>query len=211
MRCRACGFAISEQQLYCQNCGARTAAPREDPLASPSVSCPPAGFLGRNPDASGELVLWKGTYSWKGMIRQFLLAAVGSVALLVSYARVNDPDLQRLIPPILCAIWLVLGGWLLFRKLDIGYTLTNQRLLHEAGILYRRTRRIEAIDIDDLSFEQGIIERMVNVGRIRVIASDASDRSLVLEGIDRPRELYELIEKARRDERMKYGLHVEAI
>jgi len=102
-----------------------------------------------------------------------------------------------------------LGLLLIYRKLDVSYRLSNHRLMHETGILYRRNHRIEVIDIDDLSFEQGIVERLVNVGRIRVATSDISDRDLLMVGIDQPREVYERIERARRKERMRYGLHVE--
>ncbi len=170
-----------------------------------------SGRYGVDPDADPEIVLWKGTFSWKGMLREFLFAAAASLLVWVIAATTNDPQLRQLLWPLPLVVWTGLLAWLGFRKLDIGYTLTNQRLLHEKGILYRRTQRMETIDIDDLSLEQGILERLVNVGRIVIQGSDVSDRSLVLLGIDRPREVYEQIEKARRDERRKYGLHLETI
>ncbi len=212
MRCRACGFSLSPEQLYCQNCGARTlvAADMADDLPA-ATGAPGGGRHGYDPNLDPEITLWQGTFSWKGMLREFLLAVGGSVALLIVSAKANDPQLRQLVWPLLAVVWTGSLVWLGFRKLDIGYQLTNQRLIHSKGILYRRTQRIEVIDIDDLSLEQGILERFVNVGRIVIQASDISDRRLVLQGIDRPREVYERIEKARRDERRKYGLHLETI
>ena len=65
--------------------------------------------------------------------------------------------------------------------------LTNQRFIHESGILRRVSDRIEVLDIDDITFEQGIIERLVGVGTIRVMSSDRSHPELLMYGIENVR------------------------
>lgn len=145
------------------------------------------------------------------MIREMGIALFATIALFYLRATVGDPVVQQFAIPVVGMIWVGLFLLLVYRKLDVSYRLSNHRLMHETGILYRRNHRIEVIDIDDLSFEQGLIERMINVGRIRVATSDVSDRDLLMVGIDAPRDVYETIERARRQERMRYGLHVEAV
>ena len=63
---------------------------------------------------------------------------------------------------------------LAYRKLTCKYRLTSQRFIHESGLLKRVTDRIEVIDIDDVSFEQRIVERIVGVGTVKVKSSDRS-------------------------------------
>ncbi len=46
-----------------------------------------------DPDADPEIVLWKGTFSWKGMLREFLFAAAASLLMWVIAANTNDPQL----------------------------------------------------------------------------------------------------------------------
>jgi uncharacterized membrane protein YdbT with pleckstrin-like domain len=108
-------------------------------------------------------------------------------------------------------VWLGLGLVLVYRKLDVHYTLTSQRFVHKKGILKRVTDRIEVIDIDDVTFEQGIIQRMLGVGTVRLTSSDRSHPELALRGIDEVQRISGLIDDVRRRERRKRGLHIEAI
>ena len=211
MRCRACGTRLANEAEYCHQCGSRVAEENRAPSARDSVV---AARGQRGPDED-EVVLWEGSYSWKAMIGELALAAVGTVGILALRGQAIDPQIDPLIRefalPLIAMIWMAYWAALMYRKLRVGYRLTNQRLIHRHGILYRRTRRIEAIYIDDLSFEQGIVERLFNVGRIYIDSSDVTDRGLALDGIHDPQEVYELVEKARRNERLRYGLHIESV
>jgi uncharacterized membrane protein YdbT with pleckstrin-like domain len=99
---------------------------------------------------------------------------------------------------------------LLYRKWSVAYRLTNQRFVHRRGLLAIRTDRIETIDIDDVAFTQGIIERMMGVGTIRLTSTDRSDPELILRGIEKVQEVASLMDGARRKERVRRGLHIEA-
>jgi uncharacterized membrane protein YdbT with pleckstrin-like domain len=112
---------------------------------------------------------------------------------------------------IVVVLWLSLLGYLLYERLSVEYTLTNHRFIHQTGILRRVTNRIETIDIDDVTFEQGIIERMFGVGTIRLLSSDTSDPKLFLKGIDDVKRVANLIDDARRSERRKRGMYIESV
>ena len=107
--------------------------------------------------------------------------------------------------------WIVPLGILAFRKFNVGYRLTSQRFFHERGILRRVTDRIEVIDMDDITFTQGILERMLAVGTIQVVSSDRTHPELWIRGIDDVQRVAGLIDDARRKERLRRGLHIEAI
>ena len=100
---------------------------------------------------------------------------------------------------------------LAYRRLSVKYRLTNQRLFHEAGILRRVTDRIEIIDVDDVTVEQGIVERMLGVGTIRVTSSDRTSPELHMPGIDHVKEVADTIDQARRAERQRRGLFIESV
>jgi len=97
------------------------------------------------------------------------------------------------------------------RKLGVHYELTSQRFIHKAGILSRRTDRIELIDIDDVSYVQGIVQRMLGIGSIKITSSDRSHPELSMLGIDGVERVADMIDDARRAERRRRGLHIEAI
>jgi hypothetical protein len=166
------------------------------------------------PDSAddAERTLWSDTFSAKAMIHVWFAAAIISVLapIVVSQFTV-DAQVRQWLFVGLAAGWLGLILYLGFRKLDAHYELTTQRFLHEHGILTRRTHRIEVIDIDDVTVRQSIIERMVDVGTIELISSDETDPVFELVGIDRVRHVAELLDSARREERLRRGLHIESV
>ena len=146
------------------------------------------------------------------MIHEFLLAAAVTFVLVSSGAGVfRDDTAWFYIVAFISAMWLLFGGALAFRKLNFRYMATDQRLIHETGILYRILDRTEMIDVDDVRVEQGIIERIVNVGKVRLITSDQTHPTIFFRGIDRVRDVASTIDDARRQERMRRGLHVESV
>ena len=156
MRCRACGSQIRSKDPYCEQCGSRLP---DHPIEGSTRHANPGRLLARRHEAQAaddeEVILWRGRYSWKGLIREILggLVVSGVVAMLAF--RSPDPELSRLAVPAIGLIGLALLLRLGFKKLEVRYTLTSQRLLHEHGILYRRSRRIEVLDSGQSSAHRG--------------------------------------------------------
>ena len=159
-----------------------------------------------------ETVLWTGSFSSKGLIHSWLLALLLTVVMPIGGAYVQADRIEwMVICGILTIVWLGLAFLLLVYKLNVHYELTDQRLIHRSGILLRRTNRIELIDIDDVSHEQGLIERFFDVGTIEITSSDRSHPVILLPGIDHVDHVATLIDDARRRERMRRGIHIEQI
>ena len=192
-RCQACGGQLDPRDSYCGQCGTRQT------LAQGS------------PESERESELWRGGYSWLAAYREYALAILISLGLAVLHW--NRPDFLPILwlLVVLTVLGLALAVRVLLRILDVRYVLTDQRLLHRNGLLYWRTERIELIDIDDIRFEQGLVDHVLDLGRIVLISSDRSDPNLVLDGIARGPWVCETIEEARRTERRRRGLFVESI
>jgi len=105
-------------------------------------------------------------------------------------------------------VWVLLLISLLYRRLCVSYTLTSQRFLHQKGLLRRINSRILLVDVDDVSFEQGLIERILDVGTITLTSTDASDPKLRMLGIANVQEVANLIDDARREERRKRAIYM---
>ncbi len=166
-------------------------------------------------DAPVERSLWKGGYSGKAMYGTWLGALVITIlttVLLAMFARGESAStLWMACGSAICIMWIAVIGTYLYRRLSFHYELTTQRLIHQKGILVRRSDRIEVIDIDDVSYTQSIIQRMLGVGKIVITGSDRTDPELVLNGIDKVEEIASLMDDVRREERRRRSLHIEAI
>ena len=106
--------------------------------------------------------------------------------------------------------WIACIAIYLFYRLGTYYEVTTQRLIHTSGILVRTTDRIDVIDIDDVSFTQGVVQRILDVGTITLMSKDASHPMLVLRGIDKVDKVSGMIDDVRRKERRKRSLHIDA-
>jgi uncharacterized membrane protein YdbT with pleckstrin-like domain len=158
-----------------------------------------------------ERELWSGSYSGKDMIGAWLGAAVLTALLAAGGFIFANVFGLAIALGVSALVWLSLLGYLAYLKLGTSYRLTSQRFIHQTGILMRTTNRIEVIDMDDVTYTQGIIERLVGTGTITILSSDKSHPRLVMPGIDRVQQVSELIDVTRRQERRKRGLHIEAI
>ncbi|WP_226909481.1 PH domain-containing protein [Georgenia ruanii] len=65
----------------------------------------------------------------------------------------------------------VFGDWPLLAWSRRTYTLTTERLATRAGVLRRSGRDIPLTRINDVAFEQGIVDRLVGAGTLKISAA----------------------------------------
>jgi uncharacterized membrane protein YdbT with pleckstrin-like domain len=160
-----------------------------------------------------ERSLWKGGYSPKAMYGTWVIASVLTIAALVGLGLLAGGNQTVWLIGGACILvgWCIAIGSYIYRRLGMHYELTTQRFIHQVGVFVRQTDRIEVIDIDDVSYTQGIVQRMLGVGTIRITGSDRTHPELVMYGIDKVPEIASLIDDVRRDERRRRSLHIESI
>ncbi len=162
-----------------------------------------------------EQDLWEGKYSPKAMFGRLLAAGVVTIGTVVVFFMLpflyNSPFAVWAALIILLLVWAYLLGLLSYRMLANHYILTSQRFKHRDGILVRTMNRIELLDISDVTYRQGPVEIMLDVGDIVINSSDASHPELILRGISQVRTIADQIDNARRIERRRRGLHIASI
>jgi membrane protein YdbS with pleckstrin-like domain len=209
MKCQQCGTEVAAGAAFCSACGAPVAAGAAQPT-SPKQRLNPAA-RSFDPD-DPEQVLWEGRYSKLAMIGAWVGAGLVTIAIVAAGVLVPFEGATWTWATIaIAALWIVLVLRLLYQQLTVRYSMTNQRLIHEHGLLWRQTDRIEAIDIDDVTVTQGPIARMVGVGNVRIVSSDQSTPEFYLQGIDDARAVATMIDEIRRKERRKRGVHIESV
>ena len=237
MHCPSCGVEVVEQAGFCHKCGQRLESADEQAFVGKQQEASPMpdpGFLdrqsddaesaatpgekfkqaatARNAEDEPEEELWQGGYSSKAMIGAWILSGTISIVLLIVwalYVRTRWLWIAMLVAIVL--LWIYQLGKLCYRRMNVRYRLTTQRFVHETGVLRRVTDRIEVIDMDDIAFEQTVIQRLVGVGTIRITSSDKTHPKLVLLGIENVKDVADKIDDIRCSERRRRGLHIESI
>lgn len=218
MKCPKCGAEVQAEAVYCHVCGVRLDAsppdaPEEDAVAEGKENFNQRAAVSRGRTDTVEEDLWQGGFSPRAMFGTWigcgLVTAVALMAALLLSA--VAPWLWMIALPAVLALWAWQGVRFALRRLGLSYRLTNQRFFHESGILRRTTNRIEVIDMDDITYTQGVVDRFFGVGTIKVSSTDVSHPVLTIEGIDDVQRVAGLIDNARRAERLRRGLHIETV
>ena len=235
MQCKGCQAEVPDGASFCHKCGAAIVVDdsgdwgdaanvaketTNEPVPSAPADDRPAARdrlsdmvdSRHNRDDEDEQEIWKGNYSAKAMYFHFSVGIVISiVSAVASFYFASFGRALFIWFSFSAVIAVALLIWLGIRKLSVRYELSSQRLIHKRGILRRVTDRIELIDIDDVTFAQGIVERMLGVGTITVTSSDRTHPKFDMPGIDSVNKIAGEIDDLRRDERRRRGLHIESI
>jgi len=168
-----------------------------------------------------EHELWQGGYSSKAMIGGWI--AAGILTLVALAAAVLVPPAGWIAAAALIPLaWLVPAIRLLWLRLGHHYTLTTQRFLHREGVVSQVNDQILLVDVDDITFAQTLLGRMLGFGIITIRAKDLSIESqnrskksspdaLELVPVDDVQRVANLIDEARREERRKRALYMATV
>ncbi len=186
MLCRQCGAQIPDASAFCNQCGAGQGQPPASPLA------PPAAPQANVP----EETVWSGRWSARASALQWILwfvwvalLAAGYVTVLQEQSRtVHLSLLGAAVLPALVLLWNIA-----MHKLTTSYRLSTHRFFRRRGLLSRRLDELELIRVDDVAVTQDFVQRMLNVGTVTLITTDATDPKLPIVGIDDPVGLKEKI------------------
>lgn len=144
------------------------------------------------------------------MLGYALSLLIASIALVVVSVIYDVPTIT--ISLIIVAVaWLILGSIYGVRRFGIQYELTSQRFIHQTGLLARRTDRLEVIDIDDVTFVQGPVQRILGIGTIDIVSSDRSHPIVKMQGIADVKRVAGMIDDVRRKERKSRSLHIQTM
>jgi len=120
---------------------------------------------------------------WKVLIRPVLIAVIVVAAALVAEVMIPSGSAAPAARLVVAAVALLaLMLWLtvpVLRWRTTTYELTTKRLRLRAGILTRHGRDIPLVRINDVSFEQGPLDRLLGCGRL-VVESAGEHGQIVL-------------------------------
>ena len=144
---------------------------------------------------SPETVLWKGhTSQWVHFWYYFFCALLAAGALAGVPFTAGLSAVALVVP--IC-MWMV--RWWITRT--TVYELTTQRLKITRGILNRRLDELELFRVKDYVMDQPLFLRLVGLGNLTLVTSDASTPRIVLRAIADVQAVRETLRTAVQSER----------
>lgn len=135
---------------------------------------------------SGEAVLIHTRTHWKaliGAITWVVLGVVGFVLLMVLLPSGTAEDVVRWVGIAALAVlvlWFALSP--LIRWLSSSYTITTARIMERNGIFKQTGRNIPLRRVSGVSFEKGVLDRMLGCGTL-LIESSAETSNVVFNDV----------------------------
>jgi hypothetical protein len=214
--CPECKAQVSRAAAACPQCGfpfggATIAGPASAGAAAFATAAP------RAVAPAGEESLWEGRPSLKAlavqMVATALFAILLPVAVYLAYGPVRDAlshashDAADLVAEhedgarttIILGVVALVGarlvrlGWHMLALRSHRYGVSNQRILVESGVFSKSLAEIDVRTIDDITFHQTFVERLLGIGQIAILSSDPSNARVRLVGVPDPRQVRELI------------------
>src|SRR5271155_4183758 len=141
---------------------------------------------------------------WKTLIRPVLVAVLVVAIALVAEALPSGSDAAAIRGAVGVVAVLFLMVWLIvpvLRWRTTTYELTTKRLRTRFGVVTRHGRDIPLTRINDVSFEKGLLDRLLGAGRL-VVESAGEHGQIVLRDIphvaDVQATLFRLVEDEQR-------------
>jgi len=189
MYCKKCGNRNDDDAVYCKKCGMLLDSEDETRVAQRKMSLN---------STQGDVVFKIGP-TLKFIKAGYVLAALGAIVLVALLSLSPIPTWLAAVFGLL--LFLIPAYFHLGQRLT-SYTLTDQCVEIDQGLISRTTRNVPIGRIQDVTVSSGIMQRLLNFGDVVIDNASEEGGKLVIRNIDSPREYADtLLSHIRRLER----------
>ena len=148
--------------------------------------------------------LWRATPAWSLLLGHIIAMIATAILLpvLTHAGAANAIDLEArsrtlwagwLFTLFLLVLQLLIFAVRLMKLRSTIYTVTNQRVMIETGLLSKALSEIDLRYIDDSQFSQTFMQRLLGIGNVTIVSTDKTTPVYVLQAVRDPRNVRELI------------------
>lgn len=144
----------------------------------------------------GEEVIYEGHPSWRSTIAFYLkgLLIALVVGVIVWFAASHAAGVIVFV--VILAVVLLVG---FVRRFFIVYTITNQRLRIQRGIIARRVQQTQIERVQNVNTNQGVIQRILQVGTVDFDTAGTGDSDFSFVGVNNPEDVVVAVDRAHAD------------
>jgi uncharacterized membrane protein YdbT with pleckstrin-like domain len=144
----------------------------------------------------GEEIVFEGRPVWRSILSFYLSGLVGAIVIGVIVGIAASTALG-------VAAWLVLFALVLLvgfiRRVETRYTITNQRLRIQRGILSKSVQQTRIERVQNVNTHQSVFDRMLRVGKVDFDTAGTDDSDFTFDGVGSPHRVVEAVDRAQRE------------
>jgi uncharacterized membrane protein YdbT with pleckstrin-like domain len=144
----------------------------------------------------GEQIVFEGRPIWRSILSFYITGFIGSVVIGVIVALIFSTGAGVLAFLVLFAIDVLVG---FVRRVSTRYTITNQRLRIERGLLSKRVQQTRIERVQNVNTSQTFVSRILRVGSVDFDTAGTDDSDFTFTGVGNPHVVVEAVDHAQRE------------
>jgi uncharacterized membrane protein YdbT with pleckstrin-like domain len=142
---------------------------------------------------AGEEVIYEGHPSWRSTIAFYLKGLLVAVVIGVIVWLITDIGPGAGALAVVFAVVILVG---FIRRYFTVYTITNQRLRIQRGIIARHVQQTQIERVQNVNTQQGVIQRVLQVGTVDFDTAGTGDSDFTFIGVNNPEDVVVAVDKA---------------
>jgi len=142
---------------------------------------------------SGESVIYQGHPSWRAIVGFYLKGILAAVVIAVIVALVESTGLAIVVGAGIVAVTILAG---FIKRVATVYTITDRRLNIKRGIVARKVQETRLQRVQNVNFNQGVYERIMQIGDVDFDTAGTDDSNFVFAGVAQPEQVVEQVDRA---------------
>jgi len=144
----------------------------------------------------GEQVVFEGRPVWRAILSFYISGFIGAilVGLVLGFAISSAVGVVA---------WLVLFALVVLvgfvRRVSTRYTITNQRLRIERGLLSKHVQQTRIERVQNVNTNQTFVSRLLRVGTVDFDTAGTDDSDFTFIGVGDPARVVEAVDRAQRE------------
>ena len=143
---------------------------------------------------SGERELYEGRPSWRALMGFYVLGIGVAVAVFVILGILADNTGTGVVIAVVIAGLTLVIGYL--RRIATKYLITTQRLRISKGILRKKVQETRLERVQNVNYEQGVIDRVFRVGTVDFDTAGTDDSEFRFEWVNNPEGVVRAVDRA---------------
>jgi uncharacterized membrane protein YdbT with pleckstrin-like domain len=144
----------------------------------------------------GEQMVFEGRPVWRSIISFYITGMIAAIVVGVVVALVASTAIGVVVFLVLFALELLVG---FVRRVSTRYTITNQRLRIERGLLSKHVQQTRIERVQNVNTNQSLVSRMLRVGTVDFDTAGTDDSDFTFTGVGNPHEVVEAVDRAQRE------------
>jgi uncharacterized membrane protein YdbT with pleckstrin-like domain len=144
----------------------------------------------------GEQIVFEGRPVWRSILSFYITGFIGSVIIGIIVALIFSTGLGVVVFIVLFALDVLVG---FFRRVSTRYTITNQRLRIERGLLSKHVQQTRIERVQNVNTNQTFVSRILRVGTVDFDTAGTDDSDFTFIGVGNPHEVVEAVDRAQRE------------